>query len=51
MDMGMEMPIPYYQQYVDALGGNDFPMALGIIGFANFFTMALVVPIMLIIVF
>lgn len=42
MDMGMEMPVPYYQQYVDALGGNVFPMALGIIGFANFFAMAIV---------
>ena len=42
MDIGMEMPVPYFQQYVDALGGNTFPMALGIIGFANFFTMAFV---------
>ena len=42
MDIGMEMPVPYYQQYVDALGGNIFPMALGIIGFANFFVMAFV---------
>ncbi len=42
MDIGNEMPVPYYQQYVDALGGNVFPMALGIIGFANFLTMALV---------
>ncbi|HIJ08470.1 TPA: MFS transporter [Candidatus Bathyarchaeota archaeon] len=42
MDIGMEMPVPYYQQYVDALGGNIFPMALGIIGFANFFAMAFV---------
>lgn len=42
MDIGMEMPVPYYQQYVDALGGNTFPMALGIIGFANFFAMAFV---------
>ncbi len=42
MDIAMEMPQPYYQQYVDALGGNTFPMALGIIGFANFFAMALV---------
>jgi len=42
MDMGMDMPVPYYQQYIDALGGNVFPMALGIIGFANFFTMAFV---------
>ena len=42
MDIGMEMPVPYYQQYVYALGGNTFPMALGIIGFANFFIMAFV---------
>ena len=42
MDIGWEMPAPYFQQYVDALGGNVFPIALGIIGFANFFVMALV---------
>ena len=42
MDIGTEMPAPYYQQYVDALGGSTFPMALGIIGFANFLAMALV---------
>ena len=42
MDIGMEMPVPYYQQYVYALGGDLFPMALGIIGFANFFVMAFV---------
>jgi MFS family permease len=42
MDIGWEMPAPYFQQYVDALGGNVFPLALGIIGFANFFVMALV---------
>jgi MFS family permease len=42
MDIGMEMPIPYFQQYVYALGGDIFPMALGIIGFANFFIMAFV---------
>ncbi|MEM4733066.1 MAG: MFS transporter [Candidatus Bathyarchaeia archaeon] len=42
MDIGQEMPVPYYQQYVDALGGNVFPMALGIIGLANFVAMALV---------
>ena len=42
MDVGMEMPAPYFQQYVYALGGNIFPLALGIIGFANFFAMALV---------
>jgi MFS family permease len=42
MDIGMEMPVPYYQQYVYALGGNVFPMALGILGFASFFAMAFV---------
>ena len=42
MDMGMEMPVPYYQQYVYALGGNVFPMALGILGFVGFFVMAFV---------
>ena len=42
MDIGMEMPVPYYQQYVYALGGNIFPMALGLIGFANFLVMAFV---------
>jgi MFS family permease len=42
MDIGMEMPVPYFQQYVYALGGDIFPMALGIIGFANFFIMAFV---------
>ncbi len=42
MDIAMEMPHPYYQQYVDALGGKTFPLALGIIGFAGFFSMALV---------
>ncbi len=42
MDIGMEMPVPYFQQYVYALGGSIFPIALGIIGFANFFAMALV---------
>jgi DHA1 family multidrug resistance protein-like MFS transporter len=42
MDIGMEMPVPYYQQYVYALGGNIFPMALGILGFTNFFVMAFV---------
>jgi len=42
MDIGMEMPVPYYQQYVYALGGDIFPMALGVLGFANFFVMAFV---------
>ena len=36
----MEMPVPYYQQYVEALGGTG--MGLGIIGFSNFLAMALV---------
>jgi len=43
MDLAMEMPVPNYQLYVqDVLGGNDFPMALGIIGFANWVAMAIV---------
>jgi len=42
MDIGTEMPVPYYQQYVDALGGNVFPFALGLIGLANFLALALV---------
>jgi len=42
MDIGLEMPVPYYQQYVDALGGNVFPFALGLIGLANFLALALV---------
>jgi len=43
MDLAMEMPAPNYQLYVqDVLGGKDFPLALGIIGFANFFAMAVV---------
>jgi MFS family permease len=40
MDLAMEMPVPNYQYYVQELGGKDFPMALGIIGFANFLSMA-----------
>jgi MFS family permease len=40
MDLAMEMPVPNYQYYVQALGGKDFPMALGIIGLANFLSMA-----------
>jgi len=42
MDIAMETPVPYYQPYVEALGGKEFPMALGIIGLANFLAMALV---------
>lgn len=42
MDIAMETPVPYYQLYVEALGGKEFPMALGIIGFANFLAMAAV---------
>ncbi len=40
MDVAMEMPVPYYQQYVEALQGTG--LALGMIGFANFLAMALV---------
>lgn len=40
MDLAMEMPVPNYQYYVQALGGTEFPMALGIIGMANFLAMA-----------
>jgi MFS family permease len=43
MDLAMEMPVPNYQYYVqDVLGGNSFPMALGIIGLANWVAMAAV---------
>lgn len=43
MDIAMETPVPNYQLYVqDVLGGKDFPMALGIIGLANFLAMAAV---------
>jgi DHA1 family tetracycline resistance protein-like MFS transporter len=42
MDLAMEMPVPNYQYYVEALGGKEFPMALGIIGLANFLGMAAV---------
>ena len=42
MDIAMETPVPYYQPYVQALGGQEFPMALGIIGCANFLAMATV---------
>jgi len=40
MDLAWEMPTPNFQYYVQALGGTD--VALGIIGFANFFGMAAV---------
>jgi len=43
MDLAMELPVPNYQLYVqEVLGGKDFPMALGIIGLANFLSMAIV---------
>jgi len=42
MDLAMEMPVPNYQYYVQALGGKEFPLALGIIGMANFLAMAAV---------
>jgi MFS family permease len=42
MDIAMETPVPYYQPYVQALGGDQFPMALGIIGLVNFLAMAAV---------
>ncbi|MGQ9726177.1 MAG: MFS transporter [Candidatus Bathycorpusculaceae bacterium] len=43
MDLAMEMPVPNFQLYVqDVLGGKDFPMALGIIGLANWVAMAIV---------
>ena len=42
MDVAMETPVPYYQKYVQALGGEQFPMALGVIGFCNFIAMAAV---------
>jgi len=40
MDLGMEMPVPNFQYYVQALGGTG--LALGIIGLANFLAMAAV---------
>jgi MFS family permease len=43
MDLAMELPVPNYQLYVqNVLGGRDFPMALGLIGLANFLAMAAV---------
>lgn len=43
MDLAMEMPVVNFQYYVqDVLGGSQFPMALGIIGFANWVAMAAV---------
>jgi len=42
MDVAMETPVPNYQYYVQALGGNEFPMALGVIGLANFLALAAV---------
>jgi len=40
MDLAMEMPIPNFQYYVQALGGTG--LALGIIGLANWVAMAAV---------
>jgi MFS family permease len=40
MDIAMEMPVPYYQQYVQTLGGTG--LGLGIIGMAQFLAMAAV---------
>jgi DHA1 family tetracycline resistance protein-like MFS transporter len=42
MDLAMEMPVPNFQYYVQELGGKEFPLALGVIGFANFLAMAVV---------
>ncbi len=42
MDLAMEMPVPNFQYYVQALGGKEFPLALGVIGLANFLGMAIV---------
>jgi len=40
IDIALEMPIPNFQYYVQALGGMG--LALGIIGFANWVSMAIV---------
>jgi len=40
MDLAMEMPVPNFQYYVQALGGTG--IALGIIGFVNWVAMAVV---------
>lgn len=40
MDIAMEMPIPNFQYFVEALGGP--PVALGLIGLGNFVAMAIV---------
>lgn len=42
MDLAMEMPVPNFQYYVQALGGDEFPLALGVIGLASFLAMAAV---------
>jgi len=42
MDLALEMPVPNFQYFVQALGGKDFPLALGIIGFASWVAMAVV---------
>ncbi len=40
MDIAMELPVPYYQQYVQALGGTG--LGLGMVGLAQFLAMAVV---------
>jgi len=40
MDLALEMPVPNFQYFVQALGGTG--LALGIIGFANWVAMAVV---------
>jgi len=40
MDLAMEMPVPNFQYYVQALGGTG--LALGLIGLANWVSMAIV---------
>jgi len=40
MDLAMEMPVPNFQYFVEALGGTG--LALGVIGFASWVAMAVV---------